>query len=99
MLLGREIEQGKLLQLLEKEESQFCVVYGRRRVGKTYLIRETFAGRFTFQHTGLANAPKSDQLREFKESLRAAGMRVTKAPKTWYEAFGMLQEHLAQLPS
>ena len=98
MLLGREKEQEKLLQLLDKEESQFCVVYGRRRVGKTYLIRETFAGRFAFQHTGLANAAKSDQLREFKESLRSAGMRITKTPKTWYEAFGLLQEHLGHLP-
>lgn len=88
-----------MLQLIEKEEPQFCVVYGRRRVGKTFLIRETFANRFAFQHTGLANAPKKDQLREFKESLRAAGMRVSKTPKTWYEAFGMLQEHLASLPS
>ena len=88
-----------MLQLIEKEEPQFCVVYGRRRVGKTFLIRETFANRFAFQHTGLANAPKKDQLREFKESLRAAGMRVSKTPKTWYEAFGMLQEHLAGLPS
>ena len=37
MIIGREKEQRELLNLLEKEESQFCVVYGRRRVGKTYL--------------------------------------------------------------
>ena len=85
--------------MLEKEEPQFCVVYGRRRVGKTYLVRETFANRFAFQHTGLANATKKEQLREFKESLRASGMRVGATPKSWYEAFGMLQQHLAALPA
>ena len=40
MLIGRDNEQSILLGLLEKPESQFCVVYGRRRVGKTYLIRQ-----------------------------------------------------------
>ena len=46
MIIGREKEQRELLGLLDKEESQFCAVYGRRRVSKTYLIRETF---FPFQ--------------------------------------------------
>lgn len=97
MIIGREKEQHDLLRLLEQEEPQFCVVYGRRRVGKTFLVRETFANRFAFQHTGLANAGKSDQLREFRESLRAAGMQHPKTPKSWYEAFGLLQEHLSTL--
>ena len=99
MIIGREKEQQRLLELLEKEESQFCVVYGRHRVGKTFLIRETFVNRFAFQHTGLANASKNDQLAQFKESLRAAGMIVRRKPKTWYEAFSLLQEHLASLPA
>ena len=46
MIIGREKEQRELLSLLEMEESQFCAVYGRRRVGKTYLIRETFNSNF-----------------------------------------------------
>ena len=48
MIIGRKKEQGELQGLLEKEESQFCAVYGRRRVGKTYLIRETFNYQFCF---------------------------------------------------
>lgn len=52
MIIGRETEQQTLSDLLKKDVSQFCVVYGRRRVGKTYLIRETFNYQFTFQHTG-----------------------------------------------
>jgi AAA+ ATPase superfamily predicted ATPase len=41
MVIGREVEQRQLLQALEAEESQFIAVYGRRRIGKTYLIRQT----------------------------------------------------------
>ena len=48
MLIGRKKEQAVLRNLLDKEESQFCAVYGRRRVGKTYLIRETFNYQFAF---------------------------------------------------
>ena len=49
MIIGREKEQRELQNLLGKDESQFCAVYGRRRVGKTYLIRETFNYQFCFQ--------------------------------------------------
>lgn len=52
MIIGSEKEQQELRDLLDKEESQFCAVYGRRRVGKTYLVRETFHYQFCFQHGG-----------------------------------------------
>jgi len=55
MLIAREEEKRMLLEALEADESQFIAVYGRRRVGKTYLIRETFHDGFTFQHAGYAN--------------------------------------------
>ena len=48
MLIGRNKEREELLELLDKDESQFCAVYGRRRVGKTYLIKETFENHFSF---------------------------------------------------
>ena len=56
MIIGRKEEQKILLTAAKSEYSEFIAVYGRRRVGKTYLIRETFGYKFTFQHTGLANA-------------------------------------------
>ncbi len=98
MVIGRAKEQQELINLLTAGEPQFCAVYGRRRVGKTYLIRETFSHKFTFQHTGLANAGKGDQLREFRESLRLAGMKKVSIPHTWYEAFHLLEEYLSSLP-
>ena len=97
MLIGREKQQQELLGLLERDESQFCAVYGRRRVGKTYLVKQTFGGKFAFTHTGLSKASKEEQLWEFRESLRRAGMKTRKMPKTWYEAFHMLEDHLASL--
>ena len=54
-MIGRKAEQSELMRMYESNESEFVAIYGRRRVGKTYLVRETFDGRFAFQHSGLAN--------------------------------------------
>ena len=53
-MIGRKAEQDELMRMYESNESEFVAIYGRRRVGKTYLVRETFDGQFTFQHSGLA---------------------------------------------
>ena len=45
-MVGRLEETKELNRLYESDESEFVAVYGRRRVGKTYLVRETFADRF-----------------------------------------------------
>ena len=98
MIIGREKEKHELLELLEKEESQFCAVYGRRRVGKTYLIRETFNYQFCFQHTGVANGSLRLQLTAFRNSLVAAGMKCA-IPKTWIEAFELLKQLISKAPA
>ena len=99
MLIGRNEERRELLELLEKDESQFCAVYGRRRVGKTYLIKETFENHFAFYHTGVANADKKEQLTEFRESLRRAGLkRCTRTSEVlraiWLSSNGISLERL-----
>ena len=98
MIIGREKEQRELLGLLDKEESQFCAVYGRRRVGKTYLIRETFNYRFCFQHTGVAKGRLRQQLEAFRNSLMAAGMKCA-IPRTWIEAFELLKQLIGNAPA
>lgn len=98
MIVGREKEQQELLGLLEKEESQFCAVYGRRRVGKTYLIRETFNYQFCFQHTGVSQGTLRQQLIAFRNSLIAAGMKCA-IPKSWIEAFELLKQLINQAPA
>ena len=94
-MIGRTKEIEELNRLYESHESEFMAVYGRRRVGKTYLVRETFSDRFAFHHTGLPNATKHQQLVHFKESLAAAGARV-KTPRNWFEAFRVLREVVAR---
>ena len=96
MLVGRKKEQAVLRNLLEEEEPQFCAVYGRRRVGKTYLIRETFNYQFAFQHTGYANAPMARQLSGFRDSLQAASGKRYRLPRSWFEAFRLLEDVLSE---
>jgi len=85
-MVGRVKEVEELRRLAESDESEFVAVYGRRRVGKTYLIRETFADQFAFCHTGLPKAAKRQQLAHFKMSLVAVGYRGP-VPSTWFAAF------------
>lgn len=92
MLIGREREQQKLHDAYKSKSSEFVAVYGRRRVGKTFLVRETLGQKFTFAHAGLANADKNSQLKAWTESLKEYGLSVTKPPKTWIDAFGLLKE-------
>lgn len=61
-MIGRQKERKMLLNAYNSEYSEFVVVYGRRRVGKTFLVRETFSYRFAFQHTGVAKVKMRDQL-------------------------------------
>ena len=90
-MVGRFEERDELNRLYESSESEFVAVYGRRRVGKTYLVREAFGDRFSFYHTGLPNAPKKQQLAHFKKSLAEAGYKGGQ-PKDWFSAFSALGE-------
>ena len=98
MLIGRKKEQKTLKGLLKSDKSEFVAIYGRRRVGKTYLVRETFNYRFAFQHTGTQNGSKTVQINEFAKSLRIAGMEDVPTMKDWYDAFFVLGNFLASLP-
>lgn len=90
MLIGRNEEQRKLLKAHNSEYSQFITVYGRRRVGKTFFIRETFKYKFTFEHSGLANTGIRGQLENWQSSMKYHGCPVSR-PKTWIEAFDQLK--------
>lgn len=94
MIIGRKEEQQILRSAVQSENSEFVAVYGRRRVGKTYLIRETFGYKFTFQHTGLAKGNTKEQLFSFAISLRDAGYDDYPIPKSWLEAFSLLSAYL-----
>ena len=95
MFVGRDREKALLNSIACEEGSQFVAVYGRRRVGKTMLIRESFGYSFTFQHAGLAKGSLSDQLYAFADSLRDAGLEGFDTPRSWLEAFSLLKKYLA----
>ena len=92
MLIGRKKEQEMLADAYQAEESRFVAVYGRRRVGKTCLIRESLNSQFTFQHTGYYGGKLADELFEFCASLREYGLSSFERPRNWLEAFELLKE-------
>lgn len=92
MMIGRIDEQRRLREAFESEYSEFVAVFGRRRVGKTFLVREQFHYKFTFQHTGLARKSTREQLQSFQLSLRRQGYTKAPLPGNWIEAFDMLKD-------
>ncbi len=92
MLIGRKEELQEIRNAYNSEYSQFVAVYGRRRVGKTFLIREAFNYSFTFQHTGLANVKMREQLEAFRLSLIDQGDKDCPVLHSWLEAFNELKK-------
>jgi len=90
MIVGRVSEQQELLEAYKSPYSQFVAVYGRRRVGKTFLVNEVFGYKFTFHHAGLAKQGMRTQINAFYQTLLECGMPKGESPKTWLEAFSML---------
>jgi AAA+ ATPase superfamily predicted ATPase len=93
-LIGRKKEREELEQYASSDKAEFIVVYGRRRIGKTFLVRETFAGDFYFCFTGIAHATLSEQLSEFTKTLARQGHICDHKPKSWFDAFGALQDYI-----
>ena len=92
MLVGRQHEIRILQEAATCNLPQLIAVYGRRRVGKTYLIREVFKNSFTFQHAGAYNKSRKTQLYLFYQALLDAGLpKEDPAPKNWFEAFSLLK--------
>jgi AAA+ ATPase superfamily predicted ATPase len=86
-MIGRKEERLELQQITESNQPEFLAVFGRRRVGKTFLIREFFNSQFAFYHTGIANSDMAIQLHSFTSSLNEYGKTVYPKSKSWFEAF------------
>ena len=95
-LIGREREERLLKEYLSTAKSEFIAVYGRRRVGKTFLIRQVIGEGACFSMTGMENADMNDQLANFYFTLRRVWPSATQ-PKSWIEAFDQLQTYLERL--
>ncbi|MDH4473882.1 MAG: ATP-binding protein [Fluviicola sp.] len=95
---GRKEEIKLLQELLKKDESAFLALYGRRRIGKTYLIREVYKQHLVFECSGLHQRDMSQQLENFWLTL----LDTTKTkpevlPKTWLQAFSLLKTYISGL--
>lgn len=90
-MIGREYEISELRRAYESDQSEFVAVYGRRRIGKTFLINETFNGRFAFRAAGIEGEKKAVQLDAFRAELKLQGYRACPKLKDWISAFSELE--------
>ncbi|MGN0222124.1 MAG: ATP-binding protein [Prevotella sp.] len=96
-ILGRENEKDLLSRIYDSNNSEFVAVCGRRRVGKTFLIREFFENEMVFQCSGMANAGTQEQLKSFFHTLRRYDSRAATMPTDWMDAFEMLISYLESI--
>ena len=99
-LVGRKKESGILIEALQSNEPEMVAVIGRRRVGKTFLVKQVCQEHILFEVTGLQDAGLKKQLDNFSFSLSQYSGSPTplKTPTNWLEAFQMLVLHLDKIP-
>ena len=99
-ITGREKEKEKLDKILQSKQAEFLALYGRRRVGKTFLIRQHLSDHLVFDISGSKEGSKEQQLLNFfaEYLLRTGRRKETQVPKTWHQAFAYLASYLSELP-
>jgi hypothetical protein len=96
-IIGRERAIAQLQSALKSDHAELVAVYGRRRIGKTYLVKEFFAGKFDFYATGIFAGKKQDELDAFCDMLKQSDALPKTKIKTWLEAFTALRDYLKRL--
>jgi len=96
-IIGRKRESQQLAEIMSREQSVFLAVYGRRRVGKTFLLKEYFSQDFAFHLVGLANATMEQQLFNFHATLSRHGAEGLAVPDHWLMAFQQLMTYIESL--
>jgi uncharacterized protein len=89
-ITGRKKEKIILRDLTYSDKPEFVAVYGRRRVGKTFLIREFFTNNFSFYLTGISNENTKSQLKNFNTSLQKYGKMPYPLVNNWLDGFQQL---------
>ena len=96
-IIGRKREQEIFETCIDSNKSELIAVYGRRRVGKTFLIKNYFEGRLDFYFTGSLNKSKNEMLMLFSEQLVQYSNIEMPIPRTWHEAFNRLKDYILSL--
>jgi uncharacterized protein len=100
-LIGRETQRKQIEKYFEENRPHFVAIYGRRRVGKTFLIKEYFQNNFTFYCTGLLNGNKNQQLNNFVTNMNSQLKYADEnaSINNWYDAFNELIKALSKIKS
>ncbi|HMQ46909.1 MAG TPA: ATP-binding protein [Saprospiraceae bacterium] len=95
-LIGREAEKQILYEALQSQEAEMVAVVGRRRVGKTFLIKTVYKHQIVFSISGELNAPLKEQLERFSYTIKeyAGAALPLSVPQNWQQAFMLLIEYL-----
>ena len=94
-LIGRACECQELQWAMDSKRSEMIIIYGRRRVGKTFLIRRFFNDKYSFHFVGAHKKKKAEQLKYFRESLcYYSGREDLPEITNWHEAFKQLAQYL-----
>ena len=90
-LIGRRAEKSELLDLFHSGRAEFVTIYGRRRVGKTFLVNNLFADKYAFKVTAILDDDTQRQLSNFAEALSEYGKNDKPALPDWFAAFERLR--------
>ena len=93
-LIGRDKEHAELERCLNSDRSELVIVYGRRRIGKTFLIEEFFDREFDFKYVGAHGMTTRRQLNNFLNVLNSYSGKKFSHLSNWDEAFYALEEYL-----
>lgn len=96
-MIGRAKEVKRLRLLADSAHAEFVALYGRRRVGKTFLVNQVFSGQFSFKMTGVIEGSLNDQFTAFAAAMDEYGYDLPTKPKNWMSAFVMLRKALASV--
>ena len=96
-IVGRVAEMEILDRCLDSKKPEFLAVYGRRRVGKTFLIREHCKKHIVFSMSGAVKTPTKRQLCSFDEALEEYSGKKADPAKDWFDAFRLLKQYLKGL--
>lgn len=95
-IIGREREMALLEEYAQSGRPEFIAIYGRRRVGKTFLVNQLFKDRLTFSMTGIMDGDKRAQMHAFTDAMDMYGNPMKKMPHDWYEVFQTLRHYLTE---
>ena len=95
-IIGRLAEIKKLTVAVNSPRAEFIALYGRRRIGKTFLVNHVYKNQFTFKMTGVIEGTLKDQFTAFADAMNDYGFDMPEQPRDWMKAFIMLKNALKQ---